>query len=120
MNRAPYITRREFMEESFLAATAALIPGTTHQAKVIPINAKRAQVTLDGIWRFIPALGGEGGPPAVGWGHIKVPGSWATRRGRDRSYGLVARGSGPQWEHYDGGRSASAWYERQVSIPLEW
>ncbi|MGH9445347.1 MAG: glycoside hydrolase family 2 TIM barrel-domain containing protein, partial [Terriglobia bacterium] len=45
---------------------------------------------------------------------------WATHRGRDRSYGLVARGSGPQWEHYDGGRSASAWYERQVSIPLEW
>ncbi|HEX5482577.1 MAG TPA: beta-galactosidase [Terriglobia bacterium] len=118
MGGKPYITRREFMEESALAAAAALIPGTAHHAKVTPVNAKRAKVSLDGTWRFAPVVSGEGSPPEMGWGYIKVPGSWSSHR--NRSSDLVARGSGPQWEHYDGGRLASAWYERQVSIPLEW
>jgi hypothetical protein len=95
MSRTPYVTRREFMKESALRATGGLMLGMTHETKVIPVSAKRAQVSLDGIWRFIPAVGGKGGPPKVGWGSIKVPGSWASRRGRGRSSDLVARGSGP-------------------------
>jgi hypothetical protein len=32
----------------------------------------------------------------------------------------VALGSGPQWDNYDGAKVASAWYERQVPIPVDW
>jgi len=120
MSRTPYITRRKFMKESALGVTGVLMSGMTHTTKVIQVNAKRAQVSLDGIWSFIPAVSGESAPPKMGWGYIKVPGSWASHRGRARSSDLVARGSGPQWEHYDGERLAGAWYERQVQIPTEW
>ena len=102
MSRTPYVTRREFMKESALGATGALMLGMTHETKVIPVNAKRAQVSLAGIWSFIPAIAGKGSPPKMGWGYIKVPGSWASRRGRSRSSDLVGRGSGPQCEGYDG------------------
>ena len=120
MSRTPYVTRREFMKESALGATGALMLGMTHETKVIPVNAKRAQVSLAGIWSFIPAVAGKGSPPKMGWGYIKVPGSWASRRGRSRSSDLVARGSGSQWEGYDGERLTSAWYGRQVPIPTDW
>ena len=120
MSRTLYVTRREFMKESALGATGALMLGMAHETKVIAVNAKRAQVSLDGIWRFIPAVAGKGSPPKLGWGYIKVPGSWASRRGRGRSSDLVAPGSGPQWEGYDGERLSSAWYGRQVPIPTEW
>src|SRR5208337_1578309 len=108
------------MKESALGATGALMLGMAHETKVIPVNAKRAQVSLAGIWSFIPAVSGKGSPPKMGWGYIKVSGSWASRRGRSRSSNLVARGSGPQWEGYDGERLSSAWYGRQVPIPTEW
>ncbi len=98
---------------------------------VVTVNAKRSRASLDGIWRFMPAVAGETAPPKLGWGFINVPGSWATREVEDRSANLVVstrsqspllvRGSGPQWEHYDdGSRVASAWYERQVPIPADW
>jgi len=120
MSRTLYVTRREFMKESALGATGALMLGMTQGTKVTPVNAKRAQVSLDGIWRFIPTVAGKGGPPKLGWGSIKVPGSWASRRGGSRSSDLVAPGSGPRWESYDGERLTGAWYGRQVPIPTEW
>ena len=82
------------------------------------MNAKRAQVSLDGIWRFIPAAEGTAEPPKVGWAYIKVPGSWQSSRGRSADF--LALGGGPQWDLYDGARVARAWYERQVPIPAEW
>jgi beta-galactosidase len=124
MSNPPYITRRQFLDGSVLAATAALMPGMARKTKVIAVNTSRAEVSLDGIWRFIPAAAEKGSPPQTGWGYIRVPGSWARRRDRGAVMGrpsdLVARGSGPQWKDYDGGRVASAWYERQVPIPIEW
>ena len=88
------------------------------KASVKIVNAKRAEVSLDGIWQFIPAVEGAAQPPKVGWGYIKVPGSWQSSRGRSADF--VARGGGPQWDLCDGSRVARAWYERQVSIPSEW
>src|SRR5438094_7752191 len=58
-------------------ADAALPPGVNlnwDKISIRPLNAKRAQLPLDGPWRFTPAAGGP--PPALGWGYIKVPGDW--------------------------------------------
>lgn len=88
------------------------------KTSIVTINDKRAQVSLDGIWHFIPASEGDAEPPKVGWAYIKVPGSWQNSRGR--SADIIAGGSGSQWELYDGARVARAWYERQAAIPAEW
>ncbi len=85
---------------------------------LVTVNAKRAQVSLNGIWRFIPATEGTAEPPKVGWAYIKVPGSWQSSRGRSADF--LALGGGPQWDLYDGARVSLAWYERQVTIPAEW
>jgi beta-galactosidase len=89
------------------------------RADVTKVNAKRAQMSLDGVWHFIPAVEGSPEPPQVGWAYIKVPGSWQGGRPR-RTSDFVAMGGGPQWQMFDGSRVAHAWYERQVSIPADW
>jgi len=92
------------------------------QLKVETVNVKRSQASLDGIWRFIPAVEGVAEPPQIGWAYIKVPGSWSSGAGRRRgeSSALLARGNGPQWDNYNGSRVEHAWYERQVPIPADW
>lgn len=86
---------------------------------IVPLNEKRSQVSLDGIWRFIPAEDGAAEPPRLGWAYIKVPGSWQASRG-GRSSDFLALGSGPLWDPYDGARVSRAWYERKILIPAEW
>jgi beta-galactosidase len=88
------------------------------KVSITTVNAKRAQVSLDGIWHFIPAAERTAEAPKMGWAYIKVPGSWQSSRGRPADF--VARGGGPQWDLYDGARVARAWYKRQVPIPAEW
>ena len=100
-------------------ADAVLPAGVTlgwDKTSLTAVNAKRAQVSLDGIWRFIPAAEGMAGPPKLGWAYIKVPGDWQGGRRSD----FVCVGRGPQWDGYDGARVVRAWYERQVPVPAEW
>lgn len=102
-------------------ADATLPAGTAlnwEKTSLVAVNAKRAEVSLTGIWRFIPAAEGTAEPPKVGWAYIKVPGSWQNSRGRSADF--VALGGGPQWDLYDGAGVSRAWYERQVPIPAEW
>lgn len=145
------LTRRRFIQTSTVAlagatllspsaladsqsADAALPAGMRlnwDQTSVETVNTKRSRVSLDGVWRFAPAVAGEVTPPKAGWGYLNVPGSWAVREEENRSANLVlstqlrspgvVRGSGPQWENFDNGSGvASAWYEREVPIPAEW
>ncbi|MGA3035441.1 MAG: sugar-binding domain-containing protein [Terracidiphilus sp.] len=141
------LTRRRFIQTSTAAlAGATLLPPLAMAASqssdaVLPagmklgwdatsvatVNAKRSRVSLDGIWRFAPAVASEAGPPSVGWGYINVPGNWGSRRNRNRSSDgdakpsdFVVFGRGPQWDAYDGAAVASAWYEREVPVPAEW
>lgn len=88
------------------------------KTNIVPINSKRSQMSMDGIWRFMPATEGASEPPKTGWGSIKVPGSWQNSRGR--SSDLVVRGDDPQWNAFDGTKVVRAWYGRQVMIPAEW
>ncbi len=102
-------------------ADAALLAGVSldwDKTKVVAVNARRAQVALDGIWRFIPATEGSDVPAKVGWAYIKVPGSWQNAQGKRSDF--LAVGGGPQWDLYDGATVTRAWYERQVLIPAEW
>ncbi len=102
-------------------ADAELPAGMTlnwDKTSILTVNAKRAQVSLAGIWRFIPAAEGTAEPPKLGWAYIKVPGSWQSSRGRSADF--LALGGGPQWDLYDGARVARAWYQRQVPIPAQW
>jgi beta-galactosidase len=82
------------------------------------MNARRAQVSLDGIWRFVPAAELAAEPPKLGWGYIKVPGNWQIHPGKPSDF--LAFGSGPQWDLYDGSLVTCAWYQRQAPIPAEW
>ena len=89
------------------------------------INPKRTQVSLDGIWQFMPADEGVMEPPQLGWNYIRVPGSWQVSggRGRDRrssSESSPLLGTGPQWTNFDGSKVGLAWYERKVLIPADW
>jgi beta-galactosidase len=90
------------------------------------INAKREQISLGGIWLFIP-VADAAEPPKLGWAYIRVPGSWQSgrtprenRSRRGRRSAFVALGKGPQWDLFDGAKVTRAWYERQVTIPSEW
>jgi beta-galactosidase len=85
---------------------------------VTEVNSKQALVSLDGIWQFVPATDKTTEPPKLGWGYIKVPGSWQSSARKSGDF--VALGGGPQWDLYDGEHVARAWYQRQVPIPAEW
>jgi hypothetical protein len=86
--------------------------------KTVTVNAKRTQVALDGVWRFIPAGESTAEPPQVGWAYIKVPGDWQIHP--DKRSSFLAYGGGPQWDLYDGATASRAWYHRRVPIPSEW
>jgi beta-galactosidase len=100
----------------------AVLPAGTAQdwdkTRVQTLNAKRARVSLDGLWRFTPAAEGAAEPPKLGWAYIKVPGDWQIQSGRNSAF--LARGGGPQWDLYNGALVARAWYQRRVPIPATW
>ncbi|MGA3267404.1 MAG: beta-galactosidase [Verrucomicrobiota bacterium] len=118
-------------------ADAVLPAGVTldwDKTNITAVNAKRVQISLGGVWRFMPAAGGAAAPAQVGWAYIRVPGSWAGGGGGRRGGGgggggggrgagasaLLARGSGSLWTNFNAAQLSRAWYERQVRIPAEW
>ncbi|MGB2819577.1 MAG: sugar-binding domain-containing protein, partial [Phycisphaerae bacterium] len=101
------------------AVLPAGMPLGWDKTNVKTVNAKRAQVSLDGIWRFTPASEAAAAkPPKRGWAYIKVPSDWQSHPGKPSPF--LARGGGPQWDLYDGSSVARAWYEREVLIPADW
>jgi beta-galactosidase len=80
-------------------------------------SPKRARMSLNGVWRFSPALSGgtqANTAPQKGWGYIQVPGNW--RNTRD----ILEGASGPQWAALDTDTLSGAWYERRIKIPADW
>ncbi len=76
------------------------------KTRIETVNGRRSQVSLNGIWQFVPAAEGAANPPKLGWGYIKVPGDWQIHPNKPSAF--VAQGGGPQWELYDGSRVARA------------
>ena len=76
---------------------------------------QREVVCLNGLWRFMPALGTAATMPLKsGWGWLRVPGSW-----RASPLPAPVRGSGPCWEGFNN-ETPAAWYMRKLTIPAAW
>ncbi|MBW4679627.1 MAG: beta-galactosidase [Microcoleus vaginatus WJT46-NPBG5] len=96
-----------------------LAKNTAGESLKIP-NSKRDEIYLNGIWKFIPALGGSQQlPPQTGWGSIWVPGDWQ-RENHPSVPGIISRGTGTAWQNFNGKQLSKAWYQSTISIPAEW
>ena len=111
----PHMVALKQLGDAVLPAGATL---NWDKASIETVTARRAQLSLNGIWRFTPAAEGEANPPKLGWGYIKVPGDWQIHPNKPSDF--LARGGGPQWDLYDGSLVSRAWYKRQAPIPAEW
>ena len=74
----------------------------TPQGPEVTLGADRAEIVLNGLWRFQPALSGEssGGPEESQWGSFPVPGTmkgdWRVSLPRNP----VERGKNAAWESF--------------------
>ena len=59
------------------------------KTSVKTVSAKRAQVSLDGIWRFIPAAEAAAEPPKLGWAYHQGAGRLADSPGQ--AFGFPGR-----------------------------
>jgi beta-galactosidase len=104
------------------AANCPIIPVSTKTVEALAKmpNSKRGEIYLNGVWKFIPAVGpSDQPPPQDGWGSISVPGDW--QREKHQSVpGLISRGTGKEWDSFDGKQLSKAWYQRTISIPADW
>jgi len=84
------------------------------------ITSTREEIVLNGIWKFMPAIGsGFRNPTERGWGYIRVPGAWATERFLNIP-GVIAKGIGNIWSKISLSELGRVWYEREMYIPLSW
>jgi beta-galactosidase len=103
-------------------ATEAMKPDWK-QAQARATSPVRNKISLNGVWRFMPAENvAVREPTAAGWGFIRVPGSWMTSVW-PRSLGaqLIA-GKGEMWptKFPDNFALNRMWFEREITIPAEW
>jgi beta-galactosidase len=84
------------------------------------VTSERAEILLNGVWRFVP-IANRGGSPvgAVDWGYIQVPGSWS-RQAAIAIPGVLVPREGKAWDEWRQGESTRAWYEREILVPAEW
>ena len=99
--------------------TDAKLPDTVKlgwgEEPVTTISPTRATISLNGLWRFLPAEDeATRRDPQAGWGYIRVPGNWKN------AADMVARGTGRVWQTFQGDRVAQAWYERTIVVPADW
>lgn len=108
-----------------MAALDALPPDgqrvTWNEELVETLSTTRQRVVLNGLWRFMPAIGEWEKTPQSGWGFLRVPGDWR-RTGKAPSLfsGVLAEGAGTAWKGVDWPNLPRAWYERSLHIPASW
>lgn len=101
---------------------------TWTEEPVVATSATRAEVVLNGLWLFQPAIDEQ---PKAPWAAIRVPGSWESQNewGNMRLPSFV--GTPPAWtgasfrteKHSQNlylEQTARAWYQREITIPKEW
>ena len=79
----------------------------------------KEKICINGLWRWQPAPGGADTVPTNLWGFFKVPGSWPgiTDYMQKDSQTVFAHAS---WQEQRLRDLAAAWYQREISIPMEW
>jgi beta-galactosidase len=91
---------------------------TWGQEPVERLTPARSEIVLNGLWKFLPAVGDAERAPLGGWGSIWVPGDWKDNRGGRP--GIAAQGSGTAWKDFNGDGLGKAWYERPIRVPADW
>ncbi|HEX8238042.1 MAG TPA: hypothetical protein VF600_19030, partial [Abditibacteriaceae bacterium] len=84
------------------------------------LSSKRAEVVLNGLWKFQPGVAGAKEPAAAGWGYIRVPGSWRAGYSTIAIPQVAAPGNGPMWEPWKNDALDQGWYQRTLQIPAGW
>jgi beta-galactosidase len=79
----------------------------------------RERVCINGLWRWQPAGEKVARPPADHWGFFKVPGPWPGG-GSDMQRDSQTLHAHPAWKAAGIAGLSSAWYERDVAIPVTW
>ncbi len=114
--------------------SVALPPGEQFfwgEEPVVSQSASRAEIPLNGLWLFQPAVAGSDEPPRGEWAAIRVPGSWNSQEvwGNAQLPSFVGRP--PAWPDVRF-RSESnpprlyldnvfrGWYQREIAIPADW
>lgn len=126
MNKPPVIlkktSRRPFGINYFflwlfvLCQTVLASAAVTAQGPMTRLSATRAEIVLNGVWQFQPAVAQQK-QPGADWGTIQVPGSWFPQR--NWLPGVIQPGTGEAWKSI-GETTAAAWYERTLEIPPDW
>ncbi len=102
-----------------LALSAWAQGSTWAQGPCVETSSRRGEVCLNGLWRFMPAVGSAASAPAGEWGQIPVPGNWAG--GWQAAVpGPGSRGKGPQWDAARLEQVSRCWYETTVQVPTAW
>lgn len=79
----------------------------------------RERICINGLWRWQPGEANSDQPPSGNWGYFKVPGNWPVSGGGrlKNSQRVYAH---PNWKDKSLGGIATAWYEREISVPNNW
>lgn len=85
---------------------------------VVASGSHRAEIVLNGLWRFQPAHSklNPKNPLPHGWGYINVPGTWTP----GEAVGLAIAGGGELWSDTPFDKLATAYFHRKVHTPQSW
>lgn len=79
----------------------------------------RERISINGLWRWQPAMDSAVEPPSAAWGYYKVPACWPGAQDYMQSdYQTLY--ADPSWKDTNFRDVQSAWYERTITIPENW
>ncbi len=105
---------------AYLITAAALTAATTPQGPVVNVSRDRAEIVLNGVWRFQPVgSANQKEPDPAAWGEMPAPGNWVGDWRISLPREPVVRGSGDDWKNF-GKPTVAGWYERTLQVPQEW
>ncbi|HUS81296.1 MAG TPA: hypothetical protein VM283_08520, partial [Armatimonadota bacterium] len=79
----------------------------------------RQRICINGLWRWQPVPQRSDAAPTGDWGYVKVPGPWP-----GTNYWMHRESQTcyphPSWEAQNLGQVDMAWYQREISVPVQW
>ena len=109
-----------------MAETPVPLTEPTPTGPAVEVSATRAEIVLNGLWRWLPAAGPSEKSPSdkADWGLIWVPGGWGSSKWGHYSNtssfpGVQQAGKGEEWAQWNE-QLRRGWYEREFTVPTEW